>query len=104
MAECKIWRGPKTIPDSIDQLLGYLTWRDCKAAIIIFNTKVASFTEILEKAKDRFQEHPRFMKLEQETKAGEWRLSYRSKDDDARLLHIHVFFFNLYIRPAKQNQ
>ncbi|HVB46134.1 MAG TPA: DNA-processing protein DprA, partial [Streptosporangiaceae bacterium] len=30
IAECKIWKGPKTIPDALTQLLGYLAWRDTK--------------------------------------------------------------------------
>jgi hypothetical protein len=28
--------------------------------------------------------------------AGEWRIIIRSKEDDARLIHMHVFLFNLY--------
>jgi hypothetical protein len=37
IAECKFWTGPKAYNDAIDQLLGYLTWRDCKCALLIFN-------------------------------------------------------------------
>lgn len=37
IAECKFWRGPKTFNDAIDQLLGYLAWRDSKCALLIFN-------------------------------------------------------------------
>ena len=40
VAECKFWKGPKGLSDTIDQLLGYLTWRDTKAAIVIFNREV----------------------------------------------------------------
>ena len=36
IAECKFWRGKKTFLDTISQLLGYLTWRDSKAAVIMF--------------------------------------------------------------------
>ena len=37
IAECKFWGGQKMLTETIDQLLGYLTWRDSKAAILIFN-------------------------------------------------------------------
>jgi hypothetical protein len=37
IAECKFWRGPKGFDEAIDQLLGYLTWRDTKSALVIFN-------------------------------------------------------------------
>ena len=37
IAECKFWRGPKSFTDAIGQLLGYLSWRDSKCALLIFN-------------------------------------------------------------------
>ena len=37
IAECKFWRGPKGFEEAIDQLLSYLTWRDCKCALLVFN-------------------------------------------------------------------
>ena len=35
VGECKFWKGIKAFRDTIDQILGYLTWRDSKAAIIV---------------------------------------------------------------------
>jgi len=37
IAECKFWHGQKAFGDAVDQLLGYLTWRDSKCALLIFN-------------------------------------------------------------------
>jgi len=37
IAECKFWRGPKAFGEAVDQLLGYLTWRDSKCALLLFN-------------------------------------------------------------------
>ena len=37
IAECKFWRGAKGFNDALDQLLGYLTWRDSKTALVVFN-------------------------------------------------------------------
>jgi hypothetical protein len=37
IAECKFWRGPKGFDEAIDQLLRYLTWRDSKCALLVFN-------------------------------------------------------------------
>ncbi len=36
IAECKIWRGKKSLKDAISQLLSYLTWRDNRVALIVF--------------------------------------------------------------------
>ena len=37
VGECKNWNGETGATKAIDQLLGYLTWRDGKAALIVFN-------------------------------------------------------------------
>jgi hypothetical protein len=37
IAECKFWRGPKGFSEAVDQLLSYLSWRDSKCALLIFN-------------------------------------------------------------------
>ena len=37
VAECKFWHGEKGFVETVDQLLGYVTWRDTKTAIVIFN-------------------------------------------------------------------
>lgn len=96
VAECKIWNGPKTITESANQLLSYLTWRDCKAAIIIFNKDVAGFTDLLQKIKPTLESHPRFMKVIGDSAQAEWRCAFRSKEDDSRLVHVHVFVFNIF--------
>ena len=36
IAECKIWRGKKSLQEAIAQLLSYLTWQDNRVALIIF--------------------------------------------------------------------
>lgn len=36
VAELGVWRGTKAFAAKIDQMLGYLTWRDSKAALVMF--------------------------------------------------------------------
>jgi len=104
IAECKVWEGSKKLNDGIDQLLGYLTWRDCKTAVIVFNKNNANFSELLTKIPDVFKTHSRQMKEVDIKEQGEWRFVFRSQDDDARLIHIHVFVFNLYVKEHKKAQ
>lgn len=59
IGECKFWKGPKTITDTLDQLLGYLTWRDTKAAVLLF-VREKAFSEIVSKALRKLEEHPNF--------------------------------------------
>ncbi|OFW26869.1 MAG: hypothetical protein A3H27_01150 [Acidobacteria bacterium RIFCSPLOWO2_02_FULL_59_13] len=97
VAECKVWRGAKDLSAACDQLMGYLTWRDCKAALLIFNKQNAKFSELLDKVPQTLQSHPLFLKSLSNPVAGEWRCLFRSKEDEARLLTVHVFAFNLYV-------
>ena len=59
IAECKIWRGPKTIQDALTQLLTYLTWRDTKAALLVF-IRNGQPTEIINKAVKEIEQHPNY--------------------------------------------
>jgi len=57
IAECKFWRGEKQFLETVDQILSYLSWRDTKAAIILFNRN-KGFTQVLEKIKEATSLHP----------------------------------------------
>jgi len=57
IAECKIWDGPKTLTGAIDQLLGYLCWRDTKAATIAFSRR-KNFSAVLEAISGAVETHP----------------------------------------------
>jgi hypothetical protein len=57
IAECKFWRGEKTFIDTIDQLLSYLSWRDSKTAVVIFN-KNKNLSGVLTAIKSAMEGHP----------------------------------------------
>lgn len=61
IAECKFWSGESDFLKTINQLLGYLTFRDSKCSVIIFvrNLKIVP---VLESAKSAAQSHPNFVK------------------------------------------
>jgi len=61
IAECKIWKSLPEFKRAIDQLLGYLAWRDNKAAIILFvrNKNVSS---VIEKARNALMAHPQHLR------------------------------------------
>lgn len=59
IAECKFWKGPKVFNDAIDQLLSYATWRDGKAAILVFNRGTETST-VLNGIDDTVKAHTNF--------------------------------------------
>jgi hypothetical protein len=97
VAECKVWRGPGQLEKAVDQLLGYLTWRDCKAALIVFNKDVAGFTELQAKVPEVLRRHAKFSGQAKTREPGEWRFRFRSAEDEKRQITVHVFLFNLYL-------
>ncbi len=98
VAECKIWRGPKELTEAVDQMLGYLTWRDCKCALVVFNKENAGFVEIQDKIPSLMKNHENFQKEMSNQSSGEWRFVLTSKDDKARYITVQVFIFNLYCK------
>jgi hypothetical protein len=96
-AECKIWHGKTGLFESVEQLLGYLTWRDCKASIIIFNKHNAKFSDILNTIPNVLPEHNNHIKKISDTNEGEWRYLFSSEDDENRQIIIHFFVFNLFV-------
>jgi len=96
VAECKVWVGGKKVLDSLDQLLDYLTWRDVKTALIIFNKNVAGFSGIQIKTSEILKSHENFISLDPENGGVEWRLRLKSKNDPERYVAVCVFLFNLY--------
>lgn len=97
VAECKIWRGPKELTEGVDQLLSYLTWRDCKAALVLFNKHNARFTELLAKIPECLSSHPNCKQQISQKRDAEWRYLFSSAEDDLRIVTVSVFLFNLFV-------
>lgn len=96
VGECKLWTGPAGLTDALDQLLSYLTWRDSKAALIMFNAKNKDFSKILETMPKTLRAHPLFHRDIPCGEAGEWRVFTHSAEDVGRRVTVHAFAFNLY--------
>ncbi|MCA9996747.1 MAG: hypothetical protein KDE56_13400 [Anaerolineales bacterium] len=57
IAECKFWKGGKSFLETITQLLRYLTWRDSKAAVVIF-VRNQDFSSVIETVEAVTPDHP----------------------------------------------
>ncbi len=94
VAECKMWNGQKTINNAIAQLDSYLTWRDCKTALIYF-VRRKEFMKILEVAKDALRSYDG-MKNVTEIDKNEFDCLFLSKSNVGQQIRMRVFLFNLY--------
>ncbi|MDP3662067.1 MAG: hypothetical protein U1D41_10130 [Nitrosomonas sp.] len=101
VAECKVWRGQNELIDAINQLLNYLTWRDCKASIIIFNKENARFTELLDKIPNIMKSHVNFKRDLGQQGDGEWRYIFTSAEDQLKQVIVNVFIFDIYAKAKR---
>jgi len=94
IAECKIWQGSKVLTQTIDQLLGYTSWRDTKTAILIFNRN-KKFTDVLKVIPEVVRTHKNFKcELPYDSETG-FRFVLRHRDDPDRELILTILAFNV---------
>jgi len=95
VAECKFWRGASEFQKAIFQLLGYLTWRDSKTALILF-VQNNDFSNVLQTIKEEIKSNPHYVKGN--GSRGESSFSYifnLPQDKDKHILiEIIVFHFD----------
>ena len=87
IGECKFWRGRVSFVSAINQLHRYVTWRDTKAALIVF-IRSGSTTQIMTKARKELRDHPTFMN--ERPGNGETRSDFtlRSATDPDRMISV----------------
>jgi hypothetical protein len=94
IAECKFWHGKKGFLDTISQLLGYLTWRDSKAAVIMFVPN-KDFTSVLETAKQVVSEHPNYLDFTNAKDETWLNYVFHLNDDRNRQVKIAIMFYHI---------
>lgn len=93
IAECKFWRGQKVFLETISQLLGYLTWRDSKAAVIMFVPN-KEFTTVLETAKQVVKEHPNYIEFVNSNDETWLNYTFHLDGDRNRQLSIAIMLYH----------
>jgi len=95
IAECKIWHGEKELLKAIDQLLTrYVTWRDEKTALIIFNKDHRNLSQLLTTAKDALTKHPNFDSHVKETKSTSFSYIFKNAEDIDKKVYLELMVFN----------
>lgn len=94
VAECKMWTGAKAVQEAILQLDSYLTWRDCKTALIYF-VRRKNYLSILKNIKCTLEsiDHIRAIK---EVDKNEFDCLYLSESNLGQKIRVRVMLFNLY--------
>ena len=94
IGECKIWKGPKGFVETIDQILGYLTWRDSKAAIMMFvpNKEISGVREATEESA---KGHPNFVRVLDVINQGWTNYRFHIENDPGTYITLAVQLYHL---------
>lgn len=98
-AECTFWKGMKAFSEKIDQALGYLTWRDSKAAILCF-VRNKELAPVLEEIEQRTPEHSYCVKYHGKKKDSWFTFEFHLPEDRTRAVHLAVQCFHF---PPEQS-
>ncbi len=96
VAECKMWTGQKAIADALKQLDSYLTWRDCKTALIYFVRK-KDFLAILQTAEEALRAIPE-MRQVQVLDKNEFKCCMISAQNPGQQIQVRVMLFNMFAK------
>jgi hypothetical protein len=94
IAECKFWRGEKQFVGTVDQILSYLSWRDTKAAIILFNRN-KGFSQVLAKITEALAEHPHRKQGPKDESETRFRYVFGNPSDHSREIILTVVAFDV---------
>jgi len=93
VAECKFWSGQKNYFEAIDQALGYLTWRDSKASIIMF-VKNKAMTATLQSVERDTPQHPQFARFHGKREETWFDYEFSLPQDKDRHIQLAVLCFH----------
>ena len=94
IAECKFWRGPKSFSEAVDQLLGYLSWRDSKCALLVFN-RAKDSSAVRQKMHEFMTSRTEHRKTSSYDAGGDARYTFVKPSDSGREIQIQTMLFDI---------
>lgn len=96
VAECKIWKGAVQLKKAIAQLLGYLTWRENKTALLIF-VKKEEPSYVRDKVKATLDSHANLVGIVSETKEKHLRCRLTHPKDKSKSVLVTAMIFDVRV-------
>lgn len=94
IGECKFWKGAKALSETVDQVLGYLAWRDTKCAILLFNRN-RNFSQVLAQVRSTLEQHAQFVSFDGSRDETEMSFTFKRANDSERRLKLTVLAFDI---------
>lgn len=97
IAECKLWKGSLHISNALNQLFErYVSWRDEKTALLVFNKEVSGFSGVVEKAVESVNNHPYCLEMLRKRKDTSFSFLFRHAEDPGKRVKLELMLFNFY--------
>lgn len=96
VAECKFYSGKKNSHKTIDQLIGYLSWRH-NYGIVINYCKKKDFSKIIQEADTIIKTHPSYKNGFEQLEKTHFVSKNVLPTDQFKTVEIHHLYYNLYI-------
>ncbi|MBD1933304.1 MULTISPECIES: hypothetical protein [Cyanophyceae] len=94
IGECKFWGGKEKLQETLEQLLGYTSWRDTKIALLIFNRN-KDFSNVVKQIPEIIKSHSNFKReVPYDSETG-FRCVLHHPDDVNRELILTTLAFNV---------
>lgn len=94
VAECKFWHGASEFHKAISQLFDrYLTWRDSKAALILFVTN-KDFTNVIDTIKKETPNHPYFVNVTGARGETSFSFQFHLPQDKDKVVFLEIIAFH----------
>ncbi|ABQ06609.1 hypothetical protein [Flavobacterium johnsoniae] len=93
VAECKYWKGQKKLTEGIDQLLGYLTHRDTKTALIFFVDQ-KEITSVVSTIKSEISCHKNYSRHIKNTYEHSINYEFTLPDDSDKKIQVELMLFH----------
>lgn len=94
VAECAVWNGKEKFKDKVDQLFGYLTWRDSKAAVVLFVDR-QEMEPVREQIEEGAEEHEAMDELVDRPDESWWQYQTHFPDNPEREADLAVQAFHI---------
>lgn len=95
IAECKIWQGPHVINEALDQILGYLTWRDAYGVVLMFSRN-KGFSSVLDSIPASIKKLTSLRGEIMIVDEHHWATRHALPEDEQQTVEIHYLAFNIY--------
>lgn len=102
VAECKMWTGEKEVAAAISQLDSYLTWRDCKIALIYF-VRRKDFLSVAKKMGDVLHDQENISQVSI-LDTNEYKCFLVSTSCPGQRKEMRVLMFNLFTKGISQEE